>query len=299
MNNEWRARQARKNRNRSIGCAGVVIFIVVFLIFPFSSPEKEAFRAAEAANEWGSYERFLSEYPDSKYQSEVYSLLYELARGDGRALIRLGQGYPEVLEMHSGVFKDAYRMLYGEAFAQNTEEGWDAFLGTINGLPEVDEYVESGMRRKLEFVFLSDKKAWAFVSSNASIDLCERYLAAFPKGEHWRECEKMLIDLQIEAVFFSGEYDQLPASEKTGRAANGREYSVLMVANDTRYEMSVLYGGSVESKRVVISPWASERVRLPNGTYRTVASVRSALVRNYAGRDTLMGGNYEMRFYIR
>jgi hypothetical protein len=263
--------------------------------------EKRDYQKALDSNDIFKYELFLDKYPYSDYQAEIYTALYRLAKGNADALLKLGRSHPDIMETYP-VFKDACRLLYQEAGAKNTMEGWDDFLHAIEKIPpsSVGAYKEMVMEQKRLLAFASEKTAWEFVSANKLAYLCEKYLLAYPKGKHVQACRKLLIDMKIDAVFASGEYGELPPMEKTsmGMAAIGDNHTIVIAHNDTGYKLTVSYGGKAESKQLVLAPGKKGSLRLLNGRYRIVASVNSPTIINCAGEENLTGYSYGGRYYI-
>ena len=141
----------------------------------------------------------------------------------------------------------------------------------------------------------TESKAWKKVLEGGTLELLEKYLSLYPNGAHSAQAKQKTIDQEVSDVFASGDYGQLPSMDRTGYSNS--TYSTVSVRNDTQYTLTLLYSGA-ESKRLVISPHSSKSVSLKSGSYRIVASVNAYNVRNFAGREELMGGSYDVSYYI-
>ena len=119
----------------------------------------------------------------------------------------------------------------------------------------------------------------------------EKYLNLFPKGAH----AKAAIDHLVDDVM-SGSHGELPSMERTGYSSGSS--SSVEVSNDTQYTLTLLYSGSSDSKRLVLSPHQTKTISLRNGRYRIAASVNAANVSSYAGSENLNGGTYSVSYYI-
>lgn len=141
----------------------------------------------------------------------------------------------------------------------------------------------------------TDSKAWKTASGSDLLDDYKKYIKLYPNGKYSKQAKRRIIDLEVDDVFTSGNYGQLPSMDRTGYSNS--TYSTVSVRNDTQYTLTLLYSG-VESKRLVIGPHSSKSVSLKSGSYRIVASVDAYNVRNFAGREELMGGSYDVSYYI-
>ncbi|MDR2064341.1 MAG: hypothetical protein LBP85_01320 [Prevotellaceae bacterium] len=305
----------------------IVISVAVILfsvwIYSLVTKEKREFQAALEANNMGRYELFLSEYPESDYRNSVYNCMYQLVKEDGHALLNLHQTHPE-MPQSIDILKDGLYLCYEKAKTVNTLDGWDNFMTLIKELPNdeyyekietlyleseiiqeaisaINEYIQEGKEQKIECMFaLGEEIAWEAVIAEKTIPYCKKYIEYFPKGKHIKECNKLLIDLEIDEILSSGEYGELPPMEKSNLQTDAinRGYSIIEVFNNTPYTLTILYGGTVESKSLVIPPEKKKNIRLLDGKYKIVASVDAPNVSNYAGEEILNGDLYESEYYI-
>jgi hypothetical protein len=303
-----------------------VIAVLLIAGIYSATEEKRAFRAAQKANNIEMYELFLSEYPDSEYEAEVYESLYKVSQGNGTALLKFYKAHPYTQQSYAAL-KEGTTLYYEEAVDKNTIEGWDNFMALMKELSEyeeelyqktmeeldtsitctlemtiIDEYAQKGKEQKTECIFTTqdEENVWTYVMSEKTIPYCKKYIEYFPQGKHKKECDKLLVDLEIEEIFSSGEYGELPPMEKANIQANALNngYSIIEIYNRTPYNLTLLYGGEVESKRFLFPPEKKRDIRLRNGYYRIAASVDKFNVRDYAGEETLDGSVYNVTYYI-
>ncbi|MDR2410055.1 MAG: hypothetical protein LBE13_18365 [Bacteroidales bacterium] len=324
---EEKRRLMRRIRN-------IVIFMLIGIgIYFILTKEQRAFNTAKKANNIESYEDFLSKYPGSKYTEMVYECMYNIVivKENADDLLQFYQAYP-YMQNAMTVLNTGISLLYKETISQNTMEGWDDFLRRIKQFSEYEEeeldqktneldldddiesnqrkktvliknYVDSAKRQRIECLFSlkEEEKIWSFVQSENTIEYYKKYMENFPKGKYARECNKFIIDMEIDEIFFSGEYDQLPPMEKANMNTSSikRGYSLIEITNNTEYEITIRYSGKVESKKIVLFSQKTRTIRLLNGHYRIAASVDAFNVRDYAGEETLEGTFYEIEYYIR
>lgn len=183
--------------------------------------------------------------------------------------------------------------LYESADKTATIDAWRTFQKAVpSKFWQDSEYKINEIENKS---WNTESKAWKTAVKENTISAYRKYKLLYPNGQHYPQAEKKLIELEVSDVFASGNYGQLPSMDRTGYSNS--TYSTVSVRNDTQYTLTLLYSG-VESKRLVISPHSSKSVRLKSGSYRIVASVNASNVRNFAGREELMGGSYDVSYYI-
>ena len=103
------------------------------------------------------------------------------------------------------------------------------------------------------------------------------------------------IDVQVATVL-AGEHSELPPAEQV-RSEPSAQSAQIAIKNNTEYSLTVLYSGPT-SRRVVLAPQDTQTVVVAVGSYRVAATVDSASVLPFAGRDDLEGGDYDSIFYI-
>lgn len=178
--------------------------------------------------------------------------------------------------------------LYGQAVAENSISGWTNFL---NDVPV--GYQNDAQERLSELQWKGESMAWQMASDNDNQTSYEKYLELHPKGKHAKQAERKLIDLEVAAAF-AGEHGILPQMDKG--YSTGASYSVIEIENRTQYDLTVSYSGP-DSKRMVISPYATRSMRIGNGSYRIAANVGHGVV-PFAGTEYLDGSHFSSSFYI-
>lgn len=104
------------------------------------------------------------------------------------------------------------------------------------------------------------------------------------------------IDQQV-ATILAGEHNPLPPAQHV-RPDPAARVAEMVIKNNTGHTLTVLYSGPT-SQRVSLAPKASCNVVLGVGTYQVAATVNSASVIPFAGRDYIRGGSYDNTFYIK
>lgn len=160
-----------------------------------------------------------------------------------------------------------------------------------NKLPE---YRASAKNRLEELKASAKKEAYAEATSENSAKKWKEFLELYPDFEKKEQIKDRIIGLEVDDIF-SGKYEDIPKAVRSGNV--NTITSSVSIKNDTPYTLTVLYSG-VENKRMVITSGQSELVKLKSGNYRVTASVSSANVTNYAGKE-LLQGSYSSSFYIR
>lgn len=141
---------------------------------------------------------------------------------------------------------------------------------------------------------LYDDVDW--VTKEGTLVAYRRYLQRNPNAALRTTVEKKLIDLEV-AEIAAGDHGTLPAAQRVSSNSYG-SFSNVCIENGTSYELTVRYSGS-DSKKLVVPAGERGSLQLLVGPYTVAASVSAANVRNYVGSDTLQGGEYSSRFYIR
>ena len=181
---------------------------------------------------------------------------------------------------------------YQEALLTGTIDGWNLYKQkvTYDYWRDADEQIQ----RIEDEMWSTEPKAWAAATKSGSLEAYNKYMELYPKGAHARQADKKVIDLSV-AYIFDSEHGTLPSMDHS--YYGGGSTSTISVTNDTQYTLTLLYSGP-SSKRLVLSPHATQSLTLTNGNYKIAASVNSAGVRPYAGTETLSGGGYDISYYI-
>ena len=181
---------------------------------------------------------------------------------------------------------------YQNALLTGTIDGWNLYKQKVTydywrDAEEQIQIIEDAM-------WSTEPKAWAAATKSGTLDAYNKYMEMYPKGAHARQADKKIIDLSV-AYIFDSEHGTLPSMDHS--YYGGGSTSTISVTNDTQYTLTLLYSGP-SSKRLVLSPHATQSLTLTNGNYKIAASVNSAGVRPYAGTETLSGGGYDISYYI-
>ena len=233
---------------------------------------------------------FIERYPQSIKVNEAKKLIekkYEeelFDAKDSSSLAKFISKYSAESKYVRSIYKEEYKKKYIEMARKSLKAEKERLKK------------EREERQKLEMKeWSTENRAWKKASQGGTLDLYNKYLSLYPNGAHSVQAKQKIIDLEVSDVFASGDYGQLPSMDRTGYSNS--TYSTVSVRNDTQYTLTLLYSGA-ESKRLVISPHSSKSVSLKSGSYRIVASVDAYNVRNFAGREELMGGSYDVSYYI-
>lgn len=224
-----------------------------------------------ASNDVLEFSRFLSGCPNSRLSSEV-QIKYD----------------------------SICSALYAEALRINTSDAWSNYCKSVpkKEWKDAEERVlilkaeeERKAREEAEKAWKRESSAWEMAKSMGTTQGYAKYLEYHPHGAH----AKAAIDAQVSGIM-SGSHGELPSMEKTGYYSGSS--STVRVSNDTKYTLTLLYSGSVDSKRLVLAPNATQSIKLKNGRYRIAASVNAYNVSSYAGNEELSGGEYSVSYYI-
>lgn len=282
-----------------IGCAVIMIMIIIISILFIKSYVKQqedaAFRELQNNPSTEGCATFLSLHSMSVHREEVFRIYYYCADNDGvLSLNELAEDYPnsEWGQKAAEKVQLLCDSLYQVADKINTIEAWKAFQDSV----PVSYYSNSydKIERIEKKAWSTDAKAWSQARKENTLSAYEKYLELYPNGTHRRAADKKVIDMQVASVY-AGAHGELPPMEQTGYGSG--IYSRVTIDNSTSYTLTLLYSGP-DSKRLVIAPNQSSSLSLKNGTYLIAASVNASSVRNYAGSETLRGGNYSATYYI-
>lgn len=215
---------------------------------------------------------------------------------------RLSELIPEPLyrdeyaQMVESKLAALYEIEYDKALKKRTIEGWEEYKSIVpqSNWKYPDDHIEALKKEQEEAKWKSEPTAWRAACDGGRISDYEKYLKFHPYGTHAKQAEKMVIDLDVEAVF-SNEHGTLPPMDKS---YGGGSTSHIEIHNSTSYTITISYSGP-SSKRISISPGATCNVSLSNGNYRVAARAVGGGVQPFAGTENLDGGMYEVTYYIR
>lgn len=149
---------------------------------------------------------------------------------------------------------------------------------------------------KAEAKARAESESWTRAMRRGRLSDYKSYIQTYPEGEHIKEAEEKIIDLEVDAIFNS-DHGQLPAMNRSTYGTSRSTTTSISIQNDTDYTLTVRYSGP-STKRVDIPRGGKQSFSVTSGSYRITASVNARNVQNYAGTESLSGGEYESTFYI-
>ena len=152
------------------------------------------------------------------------------------------------------------------------------------------------VKRNDSINFLTDSSGWRYALKIDSSRVYQKYIDLFPQGKNIQEANQLVVDKKIDEIFKNKYgYGALPSMEKTsgGSGTNAR----IGIYNNTPHTLTLCYSGPTK-KIVYIESQKTTDVILTNGEYKIGASVDKYGVRNFAGSESINGGNYEVQYYI-
>jgi len=248
-----------------------------------------------------AYEKFLQKHPQGKYSGQARirleelerkweKLYWERAKSENKieAYEMFLQDYPH------GKYSDQARLLveamrltlpeWEKALKTNTIKSYAKFLTKHPDSPFAD-------KAKRKIVDLR----WKMAIKTNTIKSYSKFLTKHPDGPFADKARGKIVDLEVSDIM-SKSHGNLP-SPKRMNGSGYSKYAVINIYNDTKYNLTVRYSGP-NSFKVIFSPREKGSIEAINGNYRVAASVDAAHVKNYAGEQTLKGGNYEVEYYI-
>ena len=302
----------------------------VWLLVSCDTSEKD-FEKAEKENTIESYEIFIQNHPESDLVSEAKDSVVSFFSRKSIKDIPISHQDPEIESRLKSIIESRVDSLYKIAEYENSISGWRHYIQTVpieyvrdaevrrsalvdeayqkakktntidgwksflDAVPSKDARDAKEKINELEeqSAWSTESKAWHTASERGNLAAMRKYLKLYPKGTHVRQAEKKVIDYEVASVF-AGKYGDLPAMDKG--YSTGNSYSVIEIENRTQYDLTISYSGP-DSKRMVISPYATKSMRVGNGNYRVAASVGHG-VRPFAGTEYLDGSHFSSSFYI-
>ena len=284
-----RIRKLEARRNIIIWLV-IIVLALIAIIFYNKDRDLRAFEDLKERTTIEKCQTFIERYPNSIKVAEAKKMIekqYEnelIKCKDSASLANFISKYSSESRYIQSRYKKEYKQKY-----------IDMAKASLKAETErLKKEREEKHKQELE-EWSTESKAWKKVLKGGTLELLEKYLSLYPNGAHSTHAKQKIIDLEVSDVFASGNYGQLPTMDKTGYSNS--TYSTVSVRNDTQYTLTLRYSG-VESKKIVISPHSSRSVQLKSGSYRIVASVNASNVRNFAGREELTGGSYDVSYYI-
>jgi len=240
---------------------------------------------------------FIAKWPGSREESLARAELQTLATEqwrtlqastDFRAIQRFLKEYPEAVEKTQAA-----------ARIEDLEilEAW----GRVKNSTNLQALTNHANRHKdHETARLANQRIetlcsdYEWVKGQDKLSIYRVYLKLNPSSSNKAAVEKRIIDLEV-AEILAGEHGKLPPASPV--RMTGGSVAKLEIENATSHTLTVRYSGN-QSYRFVLSPGKSQEFSVATGSYTVAASVASGGVFPYAGRDSLQGGSYSVKFYI-
>lgn len=271
-----------------------LLFLVSVVAFLFSScnHSEQDFQKATEIGSVSAYDNFITNHQKSDLVADARdSIVAIFERNDD--LHAIANGIYDIIDYDAAdrvrnILTQRVNAFYVQVAAENSISGWTAFLDAVP-----DGYENDARERLSELQWKDESTAWQMATDNNNQASYEKYLELHPKGKHTKQAERKLIDIEVAAAF-AGEHGILPQMDKG--YSTGTSYSVIEIENRTQYDLTVSYSGP-DSKRMVISPYATRSMRIGNGNYRVAANVGHGVI-PFAGTEYLDGSHFSSSFYI-
>lgn len=286
-------------------------------LYPEAPEASEARLAEERLLEDELYERstvdgtgaalreYTNRYPDGRYAGKVRERIAEV-EVHGPAWRRAesmntSTGYRAFYEQHRGskqasmALSRAYSLEQAAERAREKAEREEAQrrMEAERAREEAAALAEENRRKQK---IRDELDLFERAERNKSKSDYQRYVRTYPSGRYVDEANEAIIDLEV-AEIFRGDHGILPPMQRSGYGSSYSSSTSISVQNDTQYTLTVRYSGPT-SKKVEIPRGGSRNFTLSSGAYRITASVNARNVRNYAGSESLSGGEYSSKFYI-
>jgi outer membrane protein assembly factor BamD (BamD/ComL family) len=267
--------------------------------------EEESFNASTRTGSLADYKSYLARYPNGRYAARVRTQVEEL-EVHGPAWRRTEslntiEGYNAFAYQHAGSEKSGEARSRAASMQREEERRLaDAERERVARVAQAEadrerRDAEAAEARRLKKI-RDELDLFERAERNESKRDYERYVRTYPNGRYRAEAEKAIIDLEV-AKIFRGDYGKLPPMQRSGYGSSYSSTTSISVQNDTKYTLTVRYSGPT-SKKVEIPRGGSRDFTLSSGAYRITASVNARNVQNYAGSESLSGGEYSSKFYI-
>ena len=278
------------SRDTTAGCIAqlfvpLIIIIGIAISDAYHNSEWSMIRDARKYSKISYYASYASKHPYGRYIQEAEDALYDLCANEKnfKEYIRC---FPE--GKHIDELKTKAQNAYNDALKERSIEKWKEFK---KSQPEAFHFDADAQIQKLDDeIWASESAAWQMASNHNAQYYYNKYLEKHPQGKH----SKQAID-NLVSLIMGSEHGAIPSMSRN--SYTGYSYSTIEISNNTQYNLTLLYSGK-ESKRVVIAPHSTQKIRLTNGSYRIAASVDDYKVRPFAGSETIKGGNYNSTYYI-
>lgn len=280
----------------------MMVIALSFVVFVIGcDTTQQDWEIARSADTIPAYEEFLQKHPQGALVDQACMRLEELyAEKDWKIAIETDtiSAYEEFLRKHpQGALADQARTRLEKLYVQRD---WK-ITKEADTIPAYEEFIkkhpqgEFADQARIRLDELYVQRDWERALKVNTIKGYADFLKLHPNSPFTEKAKGKIVDIEVSEIM-QGEHGQLPPSDKISDSP-GRTYSVVNVHNDTRYNLTIRYSGP-ESFKVIFSPGEKASIEVLRGNYKVAASVDAAHVQNYAGEETLDGGNYEGEYYI-
>ena len=274
-----------------------ILFIIGLCVDLYNNSQYGMMRDARDNTSCDRYFSYLDKYPNGRYAKEAKDSIVSISS----RYFDVGSIYCNIDKLSEDpICERLADLAYKHALSSNTLDAWKQYIDGVqtkyyrDALSKIDS-IETVIAKREAQSWGTDKLAWKTASKNDTYEFYLKYIKLYPNGIHKSKANKKIIDFEV-ARDFAGEHGFMPAMDKTGYRSG--HISTVTVTNQTSYEMTLLYSGDKDSKRLVISCGGTKSVKLPNGSYRISARVNASNVIPYVGNETLTGGDYSASYYI-
>lgn len=247
-------------------------------------------------------ETFIETYPKSENLQLAKQILFdlrEISAWNMATNLNSAQGYKDYLDkfpMSKNSEKAKLKIKEIEVIAKEwekvkAERNPYAIQNFINKY-SYSEYADYAKNLLLNL----ETTAWSNARATDTESAYKDYLSKYPYGSYSENARARLVDLEVESIF-NGPHGKMPPMQRSGYSNSYSSTNEVKVFNNTSYTLTVYYSGP-ESKKVVFSPKQTKNFTLAKGQYKVAASVNAADVQNYAGHESLTGGEWDIEFYI-
>ena len=143
--------------------------------------------------------------------------------------------------------------------------------------------------------WLSEDTAWKRAREMDTRQSYERYMSMYPGGAHIAQAGSRLVNVKIDETL-SKAHNNLPNIKRI-ESDDSSPTSTIEIHNNTGYPLTVYYSGEKGSS-ILIQPDRTGTITLDNGPYKLAAMVPPSHIRPYAGKTELLGGRYEIGFWV-
>jgi outer membrane protein assembly factor BamD (BamD/ComL family) len=240
--------------------------------------------------------RFQLDYPENTKSSEIYARRIAIADAKWETIAQSGSvsTLRDFLKFNPETTKAKD---VNTRIAALADSEWTTF-STSRSPQEIKkflaDYPETSMKEAAEKRIneLYDDIEW--VKEQDSLVDYNRFLSRNPMHPQREWVEKRVVDMEVMAIA-DDEHDKLSPSQPL---RIGGQVTTMEIENATVYELTVRYSGP-GSKKITIPKLTTKTLTILPGEYKVAASVIATNVRNYYGIDTILGGHYSTKFYIK